>query len=91
MKIYRVLVRNTLWSGPGQNMVLIANFRSKVFALRFAKSKVREMKEGKPYTVLVEEFILKELNMEDMIKAFDTEDIMDLIAERNTIQTFKGK
>jgi hypothetical protein len=92
MKIYRVLVRKQLFSGPGLLNALNVTFKSKTIALNFAKKKARELnKEKEPsYLIRVDELILKKLDQQTLLMAFDNEDIMDLVDQLNGVKIFKS-
>jgi len=87
MKIYRVLVRRPMFSGCGNLQAENVTFRSKAIATKFAKKKCQEH-QGKTYLIRVEEFILKKLEIDNLLIAFDNEDIMDLIEQRSIVKDY---
>ena len=88
MKIYRVLTRAPAWSGCGSIQANNITFRSKTIANNFAKKETKKLR-GQEHLIVVEEFILKDLIMDNLLMAFDNEDIMDLIESRNTVNTYR--
>lgn len=87
MKIYRVLVRRPLFNNCGSLQAENVCFKSKTLALNWAKKKARKKEEN--YLIRVEEFILKKLDMDNLLFAFNNEDIMDLVIKQNEIKVFK--
>ena len=88
MKIYRVVVRRPLFKGCGSLQAYVIHFRSKTIAVNWAKKKAK--KEEGEYLIRVEELILNKLELDNLLIAFDNEDIMDLVEQRNGIELFKS-
>ena len=90
MKIYRVAVRRPAFNNCGALQADLVHFRSKTIALNWAKKKAKTFGKEEIYLIRVEELILRDLIMDNLLIAFDSEDIMDLIEQRNDIKIFKS-
>ena len=85
MKNYRVLIRRPLFTGCGSLQAELVHFRSKTIAINWAKKKARQFKKDEKCLIQVTELILKKLDMDNILMAFDNEDIIDLV-EQQTIK-----
>ena len=89
MKFYRVTIRRPMFSGCGALQADLAHLSSKTSALKWAKKMAKLLdQDHKNYLVKIEELTLKELKLAVLIKAFNSEDIIDLVESQKTIEVF---